>query len=174
MSENNLANIISMLSSNKDFTNMVEKVKESGDLDGILNEVSSLLSVQPSKNDEDRSSKEGRRAEGEVSRQTENDPEAGKFIAKNDEFDASSEASSQLSSILQNNSSRNSDTEQGGNDISGLSSLFGGLLPLFTSSVLKSSSLLIALKPYLSKKRCDLIDNIIRLSKLASIVSLTK
>ncbi|MBR2943793.1 MAG: hypothetical protein IKC16_01735 [Clostridia bacterium] len=41
-------------------------------------------------------------------------------------------------------------------------------------SMSKTSPLLLALKPYLSKSRCELIDSLINMSRLASIINLAK
>ena len=38
----------------------------------------------------------------------------------------------------------------------------------------KNSKLLTALKPYLSKERCEIIDNIIKMAQVANLLSLTK
>ena len=38
----------------------------------------------------------------------------------------------------------------------------------------KNSKLLVALKPYLSKERCDIIDSIIKMSQVADLVNLIK
>ena len=137
MSENNLSDIISALSSNKEILKLAEKAKQSGDFGSIFNEVASLL--------------------GDSSG---NKNEAESTIDKESEKDAFAEKESDES---------NSDTKS-----SEQNTLLGSLLPLFSSSVSENAELLIALKPYLSKKRCDLIDSIIKISKLASIVSLQK
>ena len=137
MSENNLSDIISALSSNKEIVKLAEKAKESGDFGSILSEVASLLGEE--KND------------GEINE-----------ALKNEENEAYTEP----------------DTEKNGQDkesnVGEQNTLLGSLLPLFSSSICENSELLIALKPYLSKKRCDLIDSIIKISRLASIVSLSK
>ena len=137
MSENNLSDIISALSSNKEIVKLAEKAKESGDFGSILSEVASLLGEE--KND-------GESAE----------------VGENEEKEAYTELG----------------TEKNGQDkesnVGEQNTLLGSLLPLFSSSICENSELLIALKPYLSKKRCDLIDSIIKISRLASIVSLSK
>ncbi len=46
------------------------------------------------------------------------------------------------------------------------------ILASLGKSITKNSSLLIALKPYLSKERCQMIDGIIRISQLADIIKL--
>ena len=136
MSENNLSDIISALSSNKEIVKLAEKAKESGDFGSILSEVASLLGEGESKNDGVNSTS-----------------------GKDEESEEYTEASGR-----ENGQDKESKSEQ--------NSLLGSLLPLFSSSICENSELLIALKPYLSKKRCDLIDSIIKISKLASIVSL--
>ena len=139
MSENNLSDIISALSSNKEIVKLAEKAKESGDFGSILSEVASLLGEGESKNDGVNST-------------------SGK--------DKENEEYTELG------------TEKNGQDkesnVGEQNTLLGNLLPLFSSSICENSELLIALKPYLSKKRCDLIDSIIKISRLASIVSLSK
>ena len=140
MSENNLADIISALTSSKDFTDMVEKIKESGDLSSVISEMSSLLSTVNTTDE---------KAEAE---------KAGKTVYEN----------------VHENEAQSEEGRSNKSEASGLGSLLGGFLPLFASSISGCSPLLIALKPYLSKKRCDLIDSIVRLAKLASIVSLAK
>lgn len=49
-----------------------------------------------------------------------------------------------------------------------------GLLFSFCNTISRNTPLLLALKPYLSKDRCEMIDSIVKISKLASIVSLAK
>ena len=39
-------------------------------------------------------------------------------------------------------------------------------------SIMKNKALLIALKPYLSKGRCDMIDSVIKLSQIADVIKL--
>ena len=48
------------------------------------------------------------------------------------------------------------------------------LLFSMCQSISKNSSLLLALKPYLNRERQDLIENILKISKLASIASIVK
>ena len=43
-----------------------------------------------------------------------------------------------------------------------------------TKSSKESAALLRAMKPFLSKERCDMVDNILKLEQLASIVKLTR
>ncbi len=52
-----------------------------------------------------------------------------------------------------------------GSNISSLGTSFG-------KSISKNKSLLIALKPYLSKGRCDMIDSVIKLSQIADVIKL--
>ena len=139
MSENNLSDIISALSSNKEIVKLAEKAKESGDFSSILGEVASLLGEGESKNDGVNSTSD-----------------------KDEENEEYTEASGR-----ENGQDKESNVGE-------QNTLLGSLLPLFSSSICENSELLIALKPYLSKKRCDLIDSIIKISKLASIVSLSK
>lgn len=42
----------------------------------------------------------------------------------------------------------------------------------FEKSIAKSKDLLLALKPYLSKERCNMIDNVIRLSQIANVIKM--
>ena len=71
-------------------------------------------------------------------------------------------------------------TFNGYDKISELLSSFGkgdkgsGLLFDFMQALTKSAPLLIALKPFLSRSRCELIDTIIEISKLSSIVNLVR
>ena len=44
----------------------------------------------------------------------------------------------------------------------------------FANSISKNSDFLLALKPYLNKERKDIIDNVVRISRLASIMNLAK
>lgn len=146
MSENNLADIISQLSSNKDFMGMVEKIKESGDFESVLSEVSSLLGVGGAQD------KESKSVSDEIN------------VGENDSTEGAPHAQASFE--------KGEASEEASQD--NLSSLLGGILPLFASSISSSASLLVALKPYLSKRRCELIDNIIKLSHLAGVVSLVK
>lgn len=193
MSENNLSDIISSLAANKDFASMVERVKESGDLGSILGEVASLLGTQGEKDGisaeissaqsapkeaqgydtssiADTSDGEAFIKELHVDNARENDESIGYIDdasfsrAENEDRHDGEENSNPLDN-------RSSKDGRGGFDTS---SLLGSILPFLSKSIAESSGLLLALKPYLSKKRCDLIDNIIKLSRLASIVSLAK
>lgn len=47
-------------------------------------------------------------------------------------------------------------------------------LSTLSKSISKNSSLLIALKPYLSKNRCEIIDTVIKISQLSNIMNLVK
>lgn len=228
MSENSLFDIVSTLSQNKEFNEMVQKVKESGDFSSILGDVASLLGgmdekalekknsppfTQPSDDNDSRNNGDNdvmhnsdendvthnsgennftldinksnaSSDSGENNVAIDNGSKADIFGKKSDilsdeqskesgEVGAFSEATELLSGIL--GGSKASDKDGGGKEESTTPfSAFGGFLPFFVSGVSKSSSLLIALKPYLSKKRCDLIDSLIKLSRLAAIVSLTK
>lgn len=49
-----------------------------------------------------------------------------------------------------------------------------GFLLSLCKAISKNAPLLIALKPYLSKGRCDMIDSIVKMSQLAGIVNLAK
>ena len=49
-----------------------------------------------------------------------------------------------------------------------------GILFSFCRTISKNSPLLLALKPYLCKEKCDMIDNVIKISRLAGIVNLAK
>ena len=51
------------------------------------------------------------------------------------------------------------------NSISALGTSFG-------KSIAKNKALLIALKPYLSKNRCDMIDSVIKISQIADVIKL--
>ena len=48
------------------------------------------------------------------------------------------------------------------------------LISSLSKSISKNSSLLIALKPYLNKNRCDIIDTVVKVSKLANVMNLAK
>ena len=198
MSENNLSDIISSLAANKDFASMVERVKESGDFGSILGEVASLLGTQGEKDggSTEISSAEissaqsaPKEAQGYDTSSIADASDGEAFIKEIHEGNARESDESigyiddasfsraenedrhdgeENSNPLDNRSSKDG---QGGFDTS---SLLGSILPFLSKSIAESSGLLLALKPYLSKKRCDLIDNIIKLSRLASIVSLAK
>ncbi len=193
MSENNLSDIISSLAANKDFASMVERVKESGDLGSILGEVASLLGTQGDKDggkaDNASAQSAPKEAQGYHTSSIADTSDGEAFI-KELHADNARESDESIGYIddasfsraenedrhdgeekanpLDNRSSKDG---QGGFDTS---SLLGSILPFLSKSIAESSGLLLALKPYLSKKRCDLIDNIIKLSRLASIVSLAK
>lgn len=167
MSENNLSDIISSLAANKDFANMVERVKESGDISSIFGEVASLLdtdgNTEGGTKDENVTQVKDSVQETSVADTDENAQETG-----GESKDTDNEA--QAAGLLLGKESE-SGGGGGGFDIG---SLLGGLLPLFARSITENSALLLALKPYLNKKRCELIDSIIKISKLAGIVSLAK
>lgn len=77
---------------------------------------------------------------------------------------------SSKSTITENDASINetegsTSEEQGSSPIASFTSSFG-------KSITKNKALLIALKPYLSKERCKMIDSVIRLSSLADVIKL--
>lgn len=47
-------------------------------------------------------------------------------------------------------------------------------LMTLSKSIAKNSSLLLALKPYLSKNRCEIIDTVVKISQLANVMNLAK
>ena len=49
-----------------------------------------------------------------------------------------------------------------------------GILFSFCQVIIKNSPLLIALKPYLCKEKQDMIDNVVKLSRLSTIINLAK
>lgn len=167
MSENNLSDIISSLAANKDFANMVERVKESGDISSIFGEVASLLgtdgNTEDITKDENVTQVKDSVQETSVADADENAQETG-GESKNTDNEA------QTAGLLLGKESESG----GGGSGFDTGSLLGGLLPLFARSITENSALLLALKPYLNKKRCELIDSIIKISKLAGIVSLAK
>lgn len=175
MSENNLSDIISSLAANKDFASIVERVKESGDISSIFGEVASLLGTD-GENGGAKSENGGAKSENITQledslqeRSTEdtknNTQEIGAESEDTDSEDADSE-SQKAGELLGKTGGKGDEFDTG--------SLLSGILPLFARSITENSALLLALKPYLSKKRCELIDSIIKISKLASIVSLAK
>ena len=48
------------------------------------------------------------------------------------------------------------------------------ILSTLSRSIAKNSSFLLALKPYLSKNRCEIIDTVVKISQLASVMNLAK
>lgn len=170
MSENNLSDIISSLAANKDFASMVERVKESGDISSILGEVASLLGTD-GENGGAKSENSGAKSENITQledslqeRSTEDTKNNTQEIGAESE-DTDSEAK-KAGELLGKTGGKGDEFDTG--------SLLSGILPIFARSITENSALLLALKPYLSKKRCELIDSIIKISKLASIVSLAK
>ncbi len=170
MSENNLSDIIYALASNKEIAQMAQKIKESGDFESILSEVSSLLGGKSSSDSaDDALSKESPLEKNEERFESEADE-----VDLKDLFDSLQDDSRQSGEAKENERIRKGDGIKDNERVGEASTLLSGLLPLFSKSICENSALLIALKPYLSKKRCDLIDSIIKISKLASIVSLAK
>ena len=163
MSENNLSDIISSLAANKDFASMVERVKESGDISSIFGEVASLLGTDGENGgakSENITQLEDSLQEGSTEDTKNNTQEIG---AESEDTDSEAQ---KAGALLGKTGGKGDEFDTG--------SLLGGLLPIFARSITENSALLLALKPYLSKKRCELIDSIIKISKLASIVSLAK
>ncbi|MBQ4109065.1 MAG: hypothetical protein IJC80_06655 [Clostridia bacterium] len=170
MSENNLSDIISSLAANKDFASMVERVKESGDLGSIFGEVASLLGTDgenggAKSENGDAKSENGAQTEDSVQERSTSDIGENRQASGAESKDTDNEA--EAATLLLGEKG-----ESGGGLDTG--SLLGGFLPLFARSITENSALLLALKPYLSKKRCELIDSIIKISKIASLVSLAK
>lgn len=64
--------------------------------------------------------------------------------------------------------------EAKGDNSNGKNAGLDSLILSLGKSMSKSSPLLLALKPYLSKSRCELIDSLINMSRLASIINLAK
>lgn len=163
MGENNLSDIISSLAANKDFASMVERVKESGDLGSILGEVASLLGTEVENGDA--KSENGAQTEDSVQERSTSDIGENRQASGAESKDTDNEV--EAAGLLLGEKG-----ESGGGFDTG--SLLGGFLPLFARSITENSALLLALKPYLNKKRCELIDSIIKISKIASLVSLAK
>ncbi|MBO5378850.1 MAG: hypothetical protein J6A90_00835 [Clostridia bacterium] len=170
MSENNLSDIISSLAANKDFASMVERVKESGDISSIFGEVASLLGTD-GENSGAKSENSGAKSENITqSEDSLQETSTEDTINNTQEIGAESEdtdSEAQKAGVVLGKTGGKGDEFDTG-------SLLSGILPLFARSITENSALLLALKPYLSKKRCELIDSIIKISKLASIVSLAK
>ena len=73
---------------------------------------------------------------------------------------------------------KENDTEENSTNDTATASLFTDALQLpvgkICDKINKNSSLLMALKPYLSKERCDLIDSIVKMARVANLLSVTK
>ena len=48
----------------------------------------------------------------------------------------------------------------------------GSFLSSFSDTISKNTNLLVALKPYLSKERCQMIDSVVKISKLSEALKL--
>ncbi len=59
-------------------------------------------------------------------------------------------------------------------DTSKLSVNSDSFLSSLSKSISKNSNFLLALKPYLSKNRCEMIDNVVKISQIANIMNLAK
>ena len=166
MSENNLSDIISSLAANKDFASMVERVKESGDISSIFGEVASLLGTDG----ENGGAKSENVTQVKDSVQETSVADTDEHAQETGEESKDTDNEAHAAGLLLGKESESG----GGGSGFDIGSLLGGLLPLFARSITENSALLLALKPYLNKKRCELIDSIIKISKLAGIVSLAK
>lgn len=62
------------------------------------------------------------------------------------------------------------------NDSSEEKSSIASLVPVarLQEKISKNSKLLIALKPYLSKERCDIVDSIVKMAQVADLMKLVK
>lgn len=76
-------------------------------------------------------------------------------------------------------SNGNTDTEQGKNEadyksdeINSSEREINSLLSSFSHTISKNTGLLIALKPYLNKDRCQMIDGVVKISRLAEALKL--
>lgn len=145
MSDNSFESIISMISSNPDLINKISSVVKDGGGD-MEKALSNVVSLI-----------------------SENQGEAGQ------EPTVESVVSSKGEAYTEQNEQK-TDTYMGENEI--LSEVFkkspDSFLHSFTKSISKNSAFLLALKPYLSKERKDIIDSVVRISQLASIMNLAK
>ena len=72
------------------------------------------------------------------------------------------------------NSSKNfeSTTTTDSSEVSIKGSELGSFLSSFSHTIEKNTGLLIALKPYLSKERCQMIDSVVKISRLSEALKL--
>lgn len=150
--EARIEDIISSVTSNPElFEKISSTLKENdGDISKSLGDVVSLISESASDNNENK-------VENDKKESTEEAKEAWKAENKNGEENTSFN-NNQFFDILSSLGS----------------SKGGGFVSSIGKSLNKCTPLLIALKPYLSHSRCELIDTMIKISKLSSIVNLTR
>ena len=77
-----------------------------------------------------------------------------------------------ISDKSQDNQEENDDAPHNESAIKSISDSKDSFIESFGKSITKNSALLIALKPYLSKERCQMIDGILRISQLTDIIKL--
>ena len=83
-----------------------------------------------------------------------------------------------ISNAIDNNGdkSEKNDTPPDKNDVTSEKAISDFALPVakLQEKITKNSKLLIALKPYLSKERCDIVDSIIKMAQVADLMKLIK
>lgn len=143
-----ISEILNSVASNPDLLNKISNVvkDEGNDMSKSLSEVIALISDAQKENNDD------------PSQDNDNGNEVDK---KSTSSDAKEEATLKGLNLDELFSSK----EKGGLE---------GLILSLGKGISTSSALLIALKPFLSKSRQDLIEKIINLSKLSSLASLVK
>jgi len=94
-------------------------------------------------------------------------------VAKSGKEDAISEVMSLISPIVSEKKEPHSDeisSEEKAEDKSAL--LASSSINSIGKSISKNKGLLLALKPYLSKERCEMIDHVVKLSQIADVMKL--
>ena len=166
MSENNFEGILSSIMSDPELISKISQIAKStpgSDMSQILPEIMSLISNRGKneKNDVIYQENENDNSKSADSRPTINE------VSANNENDKASEDLSDLFSKKSDNSNQNTGIGALGDSTANM--IFG-----ISRSISKNEPLLCALKPYLSKERQEIIDSIVRLSKIANLMKLAR
>ncbi len=173
MSENNFEGILSSVMSNPELISKISQIAKStpgSDMSRILPEIMSLISNQGKNNKDNVIYQEG---EIQDTKNSESEPAFNESDSTSENDTASDDFSDLLSKIIytSSNKSDNSNSNAGGKLLNdGTTNMIYGI----SRSISKNEPLLCALKPYLSKERQDIIDSIVRLSKIANLMKLAR
>ncbi len=173
MSENNFEGILSSVMSDPELISKISQIAKStpgSDMSQILPEIMSLISNRGKDNRDSVIYQEGEVKDNKSlgSEATFNE------LNNNKENDNASNDFSDLFSKIIDTSSNKSDNSNQNTGAGALGDSTANMIYGISRSISKNEPLLCALKPYLSKERQEIIDSIVRLSKIANLMKLAR
>ncbi len=173
MSENNFEGILSSIMSDPELISKISQIAKStpgSDMSQILPEIMSLISNRGKNEKNDVIYQEN---ENDNSKSADSRPTINEVSANNENGKASEDLSDLFSKII-DTSSNKSDNSNQNTGIGALGDSTANMIFGISRSISKNEPLLCALKPYLSKERQEIIDSIVRLSKIANLMKLAR